>query len=186
MVLLNPNLYEQLEPHQWHNIWSDTILDDSSSSEKVEFLRECAKLLRQYRTQSYKRLWGSQVAAAWRNIPMIHMEDVVKYLLFSLQYWLETDLVSEKDYIMGTALQGWFAGRIEQENIQELLTKVKFSNAYPCIDDKVFFSQCLKLYQCGRMKRKFTQADGYRRWVEAIHQKQVLGLFPMKSPQRGY
>lgn len=109
-------------------------LDDSSSSEKVEFLRKCAKLLRHIglnRTRGY----GEAVCT------LEEQENGLKEYtndshggrqtstIFRYNISLETDLVSEKDYIMGTALQGWFAGRIEQENIQELLTKVKFSNA---------------------------------------------------------
>ncbi len=83
--------------------------------------------------------------------------------IFHYNISLETDLVSEKDYITGTALQGWFAGRIEQKNIQELLTKVKFSNAYPCIDDKFFYPMPLSYINVKNEEEIYSQADGYRR-----------------------
>ena len=143
-------------------------LDDSSSSEKVEFLRKCAKLLRHIglnRTRGY----GEAVCT------LEEQENGLKEYtndshggrqtstIFRYNISLETDLVSEKDYIMGTALQGWFAGRIEQENIQELLTKVKFSNAYPCIDDKFFSPMPLSYINVKNEEEIYSQADGYRR-----------------------
>lgn len=144
-------------------------LDDSSSSEKVEFLRKCAKLLRHIglnRTRGY----GEAVCT------LEEQENGLKEYtndshggrqtstIFHYNISLETDLVSEKDYITGTALQGWFAGRIEQKNIQELLTKVKFSNAYPCIDDKFFSPMPLSYINVKNEEEIYSQADGYRRY----------------------
>ena len=143
-------------------------LDDSSSSEKVEFLRKCAKLLRHIglnRTRGY----GEAVCT------LEEQENGLKEYtndshggrqtstIFHYNISLETDLVSEKDYITGTALQGWFAGRIEQKNIQELLTKVKFSNAYPCIDDKFFSPMPLSYINVKNEEEIYSQADGFKR-----------------------
>ncbi|WP_304948800.1 RAMP superfamily CRISPR-associated protein [Streptococcus sinensis] len=143
-------------------------LDDSSSSEKVEFLRNCAKLLRHIglnRTRGY----GEAVCT------LEEQENGLKEYtndshggrqtstIFHYNISLETDLVSEKDYITGTALQGWFAGRIEQKNIQELLTKVKFSNAYPCIDDKFFSPMPLSYINVKNEEEIYSQADGFKR-----------------------
>lgn len=143
-------------------------LDDSSSSEKVEFLRNCAKLLRHIglnRTRGY----GEAVCTLEEQENGLkeytndsHGERQTS-TIFRYNISLETDLVSEKDYITGTALQGWFASRIGQNKIQELLTQVKFSNAYPCLDNTFFYPMPLSYISVKNKEEIYSQADGFKR-----------------------
>lgn len=109
-----------------------------------------------------------EVVCSLENVPDASNQNLDKagnYTTNKLVYkiTLETDMVSDKDYIAGTALQGWFAGRIPQEQIQDLLTKVRFGNAYPFVEGQIYYPLPHSFITAKNETRLSSQADGFQR-----------------------
>lgn len=117
-----------------------------------------------------------EVVCSLENVPVAPGQDLDKdksYTTNKLVYkiTLETDMVSDKDYIAGTALQGWFAGRIPQEQIQDLLTKVRFGNAYPFVEGQIYYPLPYSFITAKNETRLSSQADGFQREAETQYVK---------------
>lgn len=148
---------------------AELYLADDSCEEGLKFLQDCAKLLRHIglnRTRGYGEVVCSLKGKQENSLNQKtngSKNSQGKPAICRYKITLKTDVVSEKDYITGTALQGWFAGRIGQNKIQELLTQVKFSNAYPCLDNTVFYPMPLSYISVKNKEEIYSQADGFKR-----------------------
>lgn len=145
-------------------------LDGGETNEQLELLTKCAKLLRHIGLNRTRGLGevsccltqcsNERETSSNKSVTSSTNRKFVGYKIS-----LVTDLVSEKDYISGSALQGWFAGRLSNELTQEqmdnFLTGIKFGNAYPYKNNTIHFPMPLSYVSEKNKDEYFSQVDGF-------------------------
>ena len=172
-------------------VFSADLWLDSSNEKTEDLLQSCVKLLRHIglnRTRGYGEVKATLTLIEQENSGTTFPKLTEKKLTYRIE--LLTPMVSESDYIAGSALQGVFASYMLRDRddvyVNNFLTKVHFGNGYLMENGQqlipVPLSMVKKKNEEGTL---YSEIDGFQKNIEAQYTK-VSGYGLVVEPGKFY
>ena len=169
--------------------YSRVTLDATKDSEEYKTFEKAVKLLRSMglnRNRGYGEVVCSLEEVKHSEINLSNYTE--KKDIAGLSYVIENKsaIVLKNNYIPGSAIQGWFAGKLNKNGkmqVSELFDKVRFSMAYPT--DKSSSNRYLPVPLGVKAKKNekeicYSFADGYKA-VKDVQYVRVSGFYSLEE-----
>lgn len=156
------------------NFEADISLSFDKNTPEYELFETCVKLLRNIGINK-SRGYGEAVCALEETENFNCTKDLVSGKIpdtgrCRIRYSIDIleNVISENGYIEGAKVQGWFAGMAlrskgEKFDITDFLLNIKFGNAYPSENKKIYYPVPLGMkYEKNKTDTLYSMSDGFR------------------------
>lgn len=159
------------------NFEADISLSFDKNTPEYELFETCVKLLRNIGINK-SRGYGEAVCALEETKNLNCTKDLVsgkipdtgKCRKCRIRYSIDIleNVISENGYIEGAKVQGWFAGMAlrskgEEFDITDFLLNIKFGNAYPSENKKIYYPVPLGMkYEKNKTDTLYSMSDGFK------------------------